>query len=565
MSKVATYLTNKGIDFKTVSKPNGQEAISTCPFCDGGEGRDKSSFAVNLNNGAWNCLRLNNCGRKGSWYDLVEALGGDYKPLDDSFMSKPKKNYLKPKVKFDSIPDEAKDYLMNERKIKEEILRKFKVTSNNKRIAFPYYRNGEIVNVKYRGKGKGNWKEFSQEKQCRPTLYGADLVDTTKEVIIITEGELDTLALTQYGYDNVVSVPGGASNDKWIEEEWEFLESFKIIYLVMDNDEAGHEALRSFARRLGIWRCKGVSLPLKDANECLTKDVSLKDVQAAFTGAQDFKHDKLERVSSYENEIISIIENPALSHGTPTGLSDLDGLLKGWRGGEVTLWTGYNGSGKSTMLGQMMINLANRKITSCIASMELPPKRYLRWQVLQITGNNEVKDARQAIKWLNNYQFVANYQDTVDGKDLLDVFHYAARKYGVKHFVIDSLMKIKLDNKDKYESQKEFVDQLTYFAKTYDAHCHLVAHPRKGESDNSEAGKMDVKGASEITDLVDNVVVVGRSLKGEMNECGVVVKKNREHGHLGQFPLSFNELNKRFAGEYDNIKYNYKDKNEWAE
>lgn len=565
MSKVSTYLNNQGIDFKTVNRASGPQAIAQCPFCHGGDGKDKNSFAVNLENGAWNCLRLNQCGRQGSWYDLVQALGGEYKSLDDSFYSKPKRNYTKPQVKFNPIPDQAKKYLMEERKISEDILRKFKVTSSNGRIALPYYRDGEIVNVKYRGKGKGNWKEFSQEKQCRPTLYGADMVKPEMESLIITEGEFDALSLAQYGYDNVVSIPGGAQNDKWIEEEWDFLEAFKIIYLVMDNDEAGKEALRVFAKRLGIWRCKGVTLPLKDANECLCKGLELKDVHKAFSGAVDFKHEKLERVLSYESEIINIIENPCQSHGTPTGLRELDHVLKGWRGGEVTLWTGYNGSGKSTMLGQMMLHLANQKISSCIASMELPPKRYLRWQVLQITGNHNTEDARLALKWLNDYQFVANYQNTVDRNDLLDVFNYAARKYGVKHFVVDSLMKIKMDLRQLHESQKDFVDQLTYLAKRYDAHVHLVAHPRKGESDNSEAGKMDVKGASEITDLVDNVVVIGRSLKGDMNESGMVVKKNREHGFLGQFPLDFCERSKRFSTTGDTIEFNYKSlEDEWT-
>jgi twinkle protein len=303
---------------------------------------------------------------------------------------------------------------------------------------------------------------------------------------------------------------------------------------------------------------------MKDANECLTKGIDLKDVQAAFDGAQEFKHDRLERVASYEGEIIDIIENPMVSHGTLTGLYDLDNLLKGWRAGEVTLWTGYNGAGKSTILGQMMLHLAEKRIPSCIASMELPPKRYLRWQVLQVTGNNNSDDARKAIRWLNNYEFVANYQNTVDRKDLMGLFEYAARKYGVKHFVIDSLMKIKMDLSHLGESQKEFVDQLTYFAKRYDAHVHLVAHPRKGESDSSEAGKMDVKGASEITDLVDNVIVIGRSLKGEMNECGMVFKKNREHGYLGQFPLNFDDKTKRFSGEHDIINFDYKG-DEWNE
>jgi twinkle protein len=71
--------------------------------------------------------------------------------------------------------------------------------------AFPYYRNGKLVNIKYRGPNKTFWQVKGAEK----ILYGLDDI-VNQDWIIIVEGELDKLALEEAGFQNVVSVPDGA-------------------------------------------------------------------------------------------------------------------------------------------------------------------------------------------------------------------------------------------------------------------------------------------------------------------------------------------------------------------
>jgi twinkle protein len=556
MNKVESLLSSQGIEYKAVVRSSGHQAIATCPFCHG-DGKDKDTFAINLETGAWNCMR-GKCGKHGSWYDLSSELGLQYKPLEEQFYSKPKVNYSKPQISFNPLPDEAKKYMIETRKLSKEVLKKYSVTAQGDRIAFPYFKDGELINVKYRSKGDGNWKKMSQEKSCRPTLYGSDLINKDHDRLIITEGEFDALALAQYGLENVVSIPGGTNNNKWIDEEWDWLEFFNTIYLVMDNDEAGLMATKDFTRRLGIWRCVIVDLPMKDANECLIQGVDRAKILECFQVAKKVEHEKLSHISAYIDEVIDLVENPDRLNGTKTGMTQLDWLLKGWRDGEVTIWTGQNGAGKSTLLGQMLLNLADKKVFSCVASMELKPKRYLHWQALQITDCGNARDIRKSLEWLQDYQYIADVTGDILLNELLDIFTYAARRYGVKHFVVDSLMKIKLNNVDKYEAQKDCVNRLTEFAKKYNCHVHLVAHPRKSESDTAEPGKMDVAGSSDITNLADNVIILTRNMKDDFKGGGLILKKNREHGFLGKFALEFNEISKRFTSEGDTINYNYK-------
>src|SRR5690606_20138511 len=107
-------------------------------------------------------------------------------------------------------------------------------------IAFPYYRNGELINVKYR---TGD-KKFLQVKDAESIFFGMDLI-TDFSRLIITEGEWDTMALAEIGIE-AVSVPNGAkdgSNEdnklECIENCWNWLQKFDSYVICSDNDAAG--------------------------------------------------------------------------------------------------------------------------------------------------------------------------------------------------------------------------------------------------------------------------------------------------------------------------------------
>ena len=103
---------------------------------------------------------------------------------------------------------------------------------------------------------------------------------------------------------------------------------------------------------------------------------------------------------------------------------------------------------------------------------------------------------------------------TAKGSRIIEVFEYARARYGVNHFIVDSLAKCGF-NEDDYNGQKKFIDSLMEFAAIHNVHVHLVAHSRKVENEFSPPRKMDVKGTGAITDMVDNVIVVWRNKKKE--------------------------------------------------
>jgi twinkle protein len=547
MISLKDYLNRKGYQFKQ----RGNEIVMNCPFCKDTE----KKFALNATTGAWNCLHLNNCGKRGSFSEFQKIHDDEPENIYGAvFQDEKKKSYKIPKVSISKPTDTVIEYLKS-RCISEETIKRFRVgAKDNNIVMLPYYKGMTLVNVKYR-----NIKDKSQmwtEKEAEPVLFGRELIED-QSALIICEGEYDAMALWEYQIE-AVSVPMGAGNHEWLTNEWEFLDNFKTIYLVFDKDSAGITAAKDLATKIGIWKCRLVELPFKDANECMQRGIGRTSICECFENAIELKPAFLVDASSMRQDVHQLFQKGTAMFGTETTWKGLDETLKGWRGGELTIWSGRNSSGKSTILNQHFLDMIGKDINCCIASLEMPPPRYLRWAVIQKKENANPSPFAidDCFDWFAGRLFILNRYDRVEPQHILECFEYAARRYNCKHFILDSLMKVKLSGKDEYESQKDFVDELKWFAEKYKAHVHLVAHPRKGEKDSDAPGKVDVKGSSHITDIADNVLVLWRLdsaekekaiKKGKPTDMLLLVKKNREFGTEGSFRLLFNETTKRFT------------------
>jgi twinkle protein len=550
MISVREYLNRKGFQWK---EQRGQ-AVMNCPFCPDGDKEKK--FAVGLQNGAFNCLHLNSCGVSGSFWDLQKRFGDDPERLysDNVFISKKKKEYKKPKTKIAPPVDVVVKYLLD-RKFTLDTIKEFNIGSHNGKYAtIPFYKNGEIVNIKYRNITEK--KDMFQESEAEPTLFNRDNI--TDNYLLICEGEYDAMAFHQYGIP-AASVPSGTNNFDWVDTEWEYLDTFPVIYLCYDNDSAGQEAEITCAKKLGLWRCRSVVLPHKDANECLMNGVTRETIKNCIAQAKDYHPAILTSPLEFEKDVVDLFYKTKELNGVETAWDKLTSILKGWRPDELTVWSGRSGAGKSTILNQHVLDIASKGVKSCIASLEMPAKRYLRWAIIQYKENHHPSETaiHDALRWMDDKIYICNTHEETTPETLFEVFEYAARRYNVKHFVIDSLMRVSFPGKDELKEHKAFVSQLLSFAKKYGCHMHLVAHPRKGATDFDEPGKVDVRGSGHITDLAHNVLIVWRvpdeekeklrQRKKQWSDMILYLKKNREFGIEGSLKLYYNSHSKKFT------------------
>lgn len=544
---IREYLRNKGIIFKEVSRPSGLQAIFPCPKC------GKNKFAISLENGAFQCFRQNECNFRGSWWDFQKFYNDTPKRLNNNYFIKTdKREYKKPQVNARVVNQPALDWLRS-RGFTDEIIRFFKIgiTENND-IMLPSFIGGELKNVKYRSIKE---KKFWNEKDAMPVLFNMDNIEG--DTLVLVEGHFDSMAAKHYRI-NAASVPNGTQDTQWIELCWTWLERFKRIYIVFDNDSAGQSVILNLANRLGKYRCYNVILPLKDFNECLINNIPVEKINECINNATEFFHPDIVPADFFVDAIVDSYKTGEYT-GITTGMSGLDKILGGWRQKEVTLWTGSNGSGKSTMLNKVILNLVKTDFICCIASLEMHPIKYLRWMIGQyfcgIVSDDKVFDFMARF---GHKIYVFNSTKKTEPDLLIDAFSFAAKKYGVTNFFIDSLMKVRFKSREEYREQTEFISSLTDFAKEFDSHVHLVAHPRKGDNDEKQPDKVDVAGSGHITDLVDNVLMMWRASEKVKEQQGfdnmMAVKKNREHGREGKVYFTFDEFSKDFK-EIDDFKW----------
>lgn len=247
---------------------------------------------------------------------------------------------------------------------------------------------------------------------------------------------------------------------------------------------------------------------------------------------------KVRPASEYVQELIERLGRPDLTPQAKLPWDKTHGKFA-FRPGEVTLWAGVNGHGKSLVTGMAALSLCEQSERVCIASFEMKPARTLERMARQFAGFSPYGDYAcqgeglrlmsdlygQFKEWTDGRLWLYDQQGTVDADTVLSVTRYCAKELGIKHVFIDSLMKC-VKGEDDYNGQKAFVDELTSLARDNAIHVHLVHHIRKLGSEEQTPDKTDVKGTGSITDQVDNLLLVWRNKKKERDrQAGKPIKE----------------------------------------
>jgi twinkle protein len=239
---------------------------------------------------------------------------------------------------------------------------------------------------------------------------------------------------------------------------------------------------------------------------------------------------KVKPAGLWVQELMDRLQNPVKVKRAVMPWRKTHGLVQ-FRPGEVTVWGGANGNGKSLVTGQIALALCAQEEPVCIASFEMKPEKTLermarQWSAFNANDPAFLGDPTALAQFLDLYgQFrdwtekrlwLYDQQGTVSASQVCAVARYSAKELGVTHFFVDSLMKC-VAGEDDYNGQKSFVDELTSIARDNAMHIHLVHHIRKPANESHLPNKYDYKGSGSITDQVDNVISVWRNKEKEKN------------------------------------------------
>jgi len=271
--------------------------------------------------------------------------------------------------------------------------------------------------------------------------------------------------------------------------------------------------------------------------------------------------------SAWVDEVIQSFERSASLTGAalPWGITHSTVRL---RTGELSIWPGMSGHGKSMLIGQVALQLMAQGEKVAIASMEMKPAATMQRMCRQAFASNQPmrRDIQDLHHWTDGRLWLYNQQGQVSPERILAVARYCREQFGVTHFIIDNLLSCGIAE-DGYDAQKQFVLALATHAHDTGQAVHLLAHSRKGKDELTPPGKFDVRGSASITDLADNVFSVwrnrgkelaqddGRHDKDHEEDALLIVCKHRHGEWEGRVRLWFDRRSQTYLqGPHDQPK-----------
>ena len=233
-----------------------------------------------------------------------------------------------------------------------------------------------------------------------------------------------------------------------------------------------------------------------------------------------------------------------------------------FRPGELTVWNGINGHGKSLLLNQVVIGFMKQGARVAIASLELKPEETIARMISQTFAikKNELRQPALDQFFEKAINSLWLYTETGDMRPdrVKAMARYVRHELKIDHLVIDSLMKCGILEGD-YAGEKKFMNSLQNIAKDTGLHIHLVTHSKKQQDEHANIGKFDISGSAAISNIPDNVMTVKRNKKKELesrmqtpdqetmkkHDAYVVCDKQRHGDWEGVIGLYFHE-----SGQY---------------
>lgn len=539
------------------------EIDTTCPWCSADRKKKHARcLSVNLDKSVWFC---NHCGATG-------GLGIGQQSGQPTWR---KPVWRRPEPQQEAAKEPAIEWFAT-RGIRPEVVERNKIIATTvympqveeRRgvIAFPYYRDGELINYKYRDREKN----FRMEAKAERILYGYDDIDDN--ACMIVEGEMDKLTAEVAGIVSCVSVPDGAPTPetKNYASKFTFLDDERLQrvqkwVIAVDNDPPGVRLEQELVRRLGVERCLKVTYPdgCKDLNDVLSVKGSdtVKDLIAAAT---PYPVEGVVEVKDLAGQI-DLLYEAGLLRGLSTGYRNLDEYYT-VRAGEFCVVTGTPSSGKSNFMDALAVNLAKEHGWKfAIFSPENQPVENHVSRLIEHftglpfrTGPTQRMDKQQmhvARDWVNEFfRFILPPDDTDWTVDhILKLALLLIRRHGVNGLIIDPWNELD-HSRPSHLSETEYTSgalkKLRQYARRNAIGLWLVAHPQKLYR-SRDTGQYptptlyDISGSAHFRNKADDGLIIVRDFADPTNplvEVHTVKVRFKEIGKIGVCQLRYDKV-----------------------
>lgn len=206
----------------------------------------------------------------------------------------------------------------------------------------------------------------------------------------------------------------------------------------------------------------------------------------------------------------------------PSGIEQIDKLIIGFKRKHCSLWSGYRGSAKSSILNMFILNAAQQGYKTALWTGELDGSEVKQWLYLQAAGKSHNRKsqfndfyytpdhiAQKIDEWIDKYIWLFNNEYGENAKQLELEIRKLKKEEDIDMVILDSLMVLDYEDfdGDRNEKQKNLMRMLTKLAKELNIHIHIVAHPNKS---GSFLRANNISGSGHIPDLAQNIFIAHR-------------------------------------------------------
>lgn len=285
-----------------------------------------------------------------------------------------------------------------------------------------------------------------------------------------------------------------------------------------------------------------------------------------------------------------IYQDPLKAVHIPTGFTVIDKEIGGLALGDVTILSGYPGSGKTSLINCVALNAIQKGFKVAVWSGELQDFRFQSWIDQTAAGKQFVRkyqswwftpqDVCKTInEWLTGKLFLYNNEYGNKFSQIFADIKECIEQNNTQLIVLDNLTALSLDSftGERNDRQSAFVNDIKELAKKANIHILLVVHPRK-EIGNAFLRRESISGTADLANLVDNILIahrVGKDFEVRakpffgVNRCEELLQfqevleiaKNRSLGKQDiTLGLYFEPESRRFKNEIaEHVVYDWQD------
>jgi twinkle protein len=345
----------------------------------------------------------------------------------------------------------------------------------------PYYdAKGKLVAQKVRTRDKQFYLVGSL-KDAMP--FGAQCWARTGKKIVVTEGEIDAMSMSQAQGNKwpTVSIGCGAGPQlrKYFATHLEYFNGFDEVVLMFDNDEPGRKAAESAAAVLGA-RARIATLPLNDPSDMLVAG-RVDELLNAMWRAEKYKP---EGITTMTDQLDAALKPPEWGLSWP--FETLTNLTYGMRLGELYAVGAGTGVGKTDFMTETVAHLVDThgKKVGYFALEQMPKETALRIagkflnRPLHLPDVPRTEDeVREAFRMADDKVFLYDSFGANDWYAIKDKMEFLYHSYGVQYFFLDHLTALAASvDRDERKALDNIMESMGSFVKKIPICITFISH-----------------------------------------------------------------------------------------